>query len=38
MDLVFDNAVLYCTDLILFENDALDGWSKVTSLRTRSAH
>ena len=25
MALVIDNAALYCTDSVLFENDALDG-------------
>ena len=29
--LVQNNATLYCTYLILFENNALDGWLKVTS-------
>ena len=28
---VVANVVLYCTDLVLFETDALDGWSQITS-------
>ena len=28
-------AALYSTDSILFENDALNGWSQITSLWSR---
>ena len=32
---VIASAGLYCTDSVLSENDALDGWSKITSPQSR---
>ena len=35
MALVIDNAALYCTDSILFENDALDGCINFHTINNR---
>ena len=32
---VIASATLFCTDSILFENDALDGWLYITSPLSR---